>query len=288
MLTTLELLDKCLKSIAAYDVKINFHDVYGTTPFNKELNDILLKYSIHENAFCDCVKKSPAGLTRCINAKDCAVRRAKEKKEAYYGYCYMGLGEYVYPVFFKDKLVAVIFVGEFNDGSDKQLNKLRKGITEAKTDGEYISRLFNEVTVPLPDKSLDEKIQTFIKMFQLFLYESGYKFTDAVYENHIVESAMSFIKDNYANDLSLDLISGHCHCNSTYLSRVFKNSTGMNISEYINNVRVNMAITALKFTERSITDIGYNVGFSDTAYFSKVFKKHTGMSPKEYRKYFEV
>lgn len=287
MLTTLDLLDKSLNAIAATNVKINFHDVYGIVPFNKELDGVISKYQIHHNPFCDKVKKSPLGLKRCINAKNCAVRKAEETKNAYFGYCYMGLGELVYPVSFKDKLVAVLFVGEFTDDYKKQLSKLEAGTKEIKADKDELKNIFDDVTVPVPAESIDEKIQTFIKLFQLFLYESGYKFTDAVYENHIVESAMSFIGSNYASELSLELISDHCHCNPTYLSRVFKDSTGTNISEYINRVRIEHAKTALQFTSKSVTDIGYDIGFSDTAYFSKVFKKYTDMSPKEYRKYFE-
>jgi len=287
MLTTLDLLDRCLKSITESEVRINFHDVYGIAPFNKELDSIISKYQIHNNPFCDRVKKTSLGLTRCINAKNCAVCKAEETKSAYFGYCYMGLGEFVYPVFFKDKLVAVMFVGEFTKDYKTQLAKLESSAIEIKADKKEMKQLFENVTIPVPSESLDEKIQTFIKLFQLFLYESGYKFTDAVYENHIVESAMSFIGINYASELSLELISNHCHCNPTYLSRVFKESTGTNISEYINRVRIERAKTALQFTGKSVTDIGYEIGYSDTAYFSKVFKKLTGMSPKEYRKYFE-
>ena len=67
---------------------------------------------------------------------------------------------------------------------------------------------------------------------------------------------------------------------------MFKESTGINISEYVNRLRVEMAKTALQFTDKSITDIGYEVGFSDTAYFTRMFKKCIGVTPKEYRKNF--
>jgi len=287
MFTTLELLEKSLISITNNNIMLNFHDLYGIMPFNKDLDMILSKYQIHHNSFCDRVKKTPLGLTRCINAKNCAVCKAEENKDSYYGYCYMGIGEYVYPVFFKERMVAVLFVGEVNDGSCEQIEKLTTGAKELKLDKAELKQLFYDVTTTLNKNDIDEKIHTFIKLFQLFLYESGYKFTDAVYENHIVESAISFINVNYSNELSLDLIASNCHCNPTYLSRVFKNSTGTNMSEYINRIRVERAKTALQFTDSSITDIGYDTGFSDTAYFSKVFKRITGASPKEYRKYFE-
>ncbi len=70
----------------------------------------------------------------------------------------------------------------------------------------------------------------------------------------------------------------------TYLSRIFKEKTGENISSYINKVRVDRANLLLSDQELSLVDVAALTGFEDQSYFTKVFKSTTGQTPKNIRK----
>ncbi|MEP3932587.1 helix-turn-helix transcriptional regulator, partial [Rhodopirellula bahusiensis] len=54
--------------------------------------------------------------------------------------------------------------------------------------------------------------------------------------------------------------------------------------KYLIQVRIQEASRLLRSTDRSITDIAFDVGFSDSNYFSRQFRTHLGLSPREYRK----
>jgi len=72
--------------------------------------------------------------------------------------------------------------------------------------------------------------------------------------------------------------------NSNYLSTCFKRETGLNLTDYINQKRMQKAIFLLNSTDLPIHIIAERIGILDVNYFSRLFKKIQGKSPSEYRK----
>lgn len=99
----------------------------------------------------------------------------------------------------------------------------------------------------------------------------------------IIQKAVSFINENYKDNLTLDMVADLVHLNSSYFSSVFKKEMRMNFSGYLNKVRIENSKLLLRDTESSISDIAQEVGFEDQSYFTKVFKSLTQMTPKEYQ-----
>ena len=96
-----------------------------------------------------------------------------------------------------------------------------------------------------------------------------------------------YIRLNAISHITLADLANFCHCSESYLSRIFKRRTGVNINVYINKVRMELAKNSLVLTDASIADIALSVGFSEPNYFSRVFTKIIGVSPTEYRKRFQ-
>lgn len=101
----------------------------------------------------------------------------------------------------------------------------------------------------------------------------------------LVNSIQTYIKKNYANDLSMDDLTNRFHVSRTYISRLLKKYTGQSFLEYLTDVR-------FEHVERLITDnknkqyeIAKMVGYKDFGYYIKVFKKRYGITPNEYRKH---
>jgi two-component system response regulator YesN len=65
---------------------------------------------------------------------------------------------------------------------------------------------------------------------------------------------------------------------------VFKKETGMSISDYLQQTRIEYAKELLLNTDQSVSEIANASGYSNLSYFSAIFKKITGTSPGEYRK----
>ena len=93
-----------------------------------------------------------------------------------------------------------------------------------------------------------------------------------------------FIKDNLHNELHREEIAKYVYLSPSYLSRIFKIETGVSLSKYIVEKRIDVAKEMLEFSSEKISEIAMNVGYSNFSYFAKSFKKQEGMSPQEFRK----
>jgi AraC-like DNA-binding protein len=69
-----------------------------------------------------------------------------------------------------------------------------------------------------------------------------------------------------------------------HLSDTVKKVTGLSASEHIQKKVMNEAQRLLYYTEISIKEISYQLGYQDTKYFIRLFSKNAGFSPSEYRK----
>ena len=93
----------------------------------------------------------------------------------------------------------------------------------------------------------------------------------------------SYIDEHYAEKISLDELSRRFFIDKYYLTKIFRSQFGLNISTYIRNIRITKAKQLLRFTNKTIEEIGYEAGIGNPAYFSRVFKEVEGVSPKIYR-----
>jgi len=83
--------------------------------------------------------------------------------------------------------------------------------------------------------------------------------------------------------LSVPTIAALTHYNPSYLSRLYKQQTGVNIMETINEMRIKKACALLKDDNNRISDVTRRVGYASPSYFTFFFKKRMGITPKEYR-----
>lgn len=100
----------------------------------------------------------------------------------------------------------------------------------------------------------------------------------------LLANILSYISENYEVINSLDEIAAAFGITKYYLCRIFKSSTGMPVFQYINTLKIQKACGMLFNTEKSITDISFECGFTSQMYFCRVFKQHLGMTPSRYRK----
>lgn len=123
-----------------------------------------------------------------------------------------------------------------------------------------------------------------------FLYENIFHIKKIIDNNKsnkqvLIIKIEKFIADNIENnELSLTLISDFIQRNPAYISVIYKNETGNNISDYIVNLRIDKAKELLESTNLKAYEIGKRVGYNDSSYFTKIFRKIVGVSPSIYKK----
>ena len=92
-----------------------------------------------------------------------------------------------------------------------------------------------------------------------------------------------YIDEHYPDaDVSLETVGNALSYNKKYVSKIFKETYHVGISEYLNVIRIQHACTLMEQGFTSIHDIAFSCGFRDPLYFSRVFKKRMDVSPKEH------
>ena len=98
-----------------------------------------------------------------------------------------------------------------------------------------------------------------------------------------VRMALSVIDANYADcDLSVHRIAAEVGVSDDYLSRQFRQVTGVSTQEYLRRYRFARAMNLLQ-TDCSVGEVARLVGFRTLSYFSREFTKELGISPSKYR-----
>ena len=98
-----------------------------------------------------------------------------------------------------------------------------------------------------------------------------------------VVDVKEYLDQHYADRLTLDDLSSTFYIDKYYLSKTFKNQFGLSITTYLQNIRITKAKQLLRFSAKTVEEIGYEVGLGNPAYFSRVFKNVEGVSPQKYR-----
>lgn len=99
----------------------------------------------------------------------------------------------------------------------------------------------------------------------------------------LVQIVKDYIGTNYKEDISLMGVAQKVHVSSSYLSKIFKEETGVNFNNYVTNVRMDKAAQMLLGSDMSVDEIAKEIGYNTGHYFIKKFKEIYGTTPKNYR-----
>lgn len=99
-----------------------------------------------------------------------------------------------------------------------------------------------------------------------------------------VQRTIDYINENYKlSNLTVDKIAYSLDITPNYLSNIFKKETGVKITEYMNNLKMNEAKRLLRISNKKVYEIADDVGFNNVTYFCTLFKRKSGVTVKEYR-----
>lgn len=116
---------------------------------------------------------------------------------------------------------------------------------------------------------------------KLFLMYSEW-FSDKKEKPDYVRTIKDYINAKFMQNIHVEEIASHMNLDRRYLSRVFKQKTGMSIQEYIIRVRIEKSKKFLR-QGYSVVETARFCGYDDACNFSKIFKKQTGISPGHWK-----
>lgn len=121
-----------------------------------------------------------------------------------------------------------------------------------------------------------------IELVAFYLDNCNYKQKTSDYIDEI-DKAITFIKENHEQNLSLKDIANQANLSPNYFVRKFKERTGYAPLQFVSIIKMEQAKYLIEQTNKPISQIMESLGFYDASYFSKLFKKYCGYSPKKFR-----
>lgn len=112
--------------------------------------------------------------------------------------------------------------------------------------------------------------------FMMFQGQKGH-------EDAKIKKAQEFIDGNYQERITVDQLADMLALGRRSFERRFKSATKNTVIEYIQRVKIEAAKRSFESSRKNITEVMFDVGYTDTKSFRDVFKKITGLTPIEYR-----
>jgi len=173
--------------------------------------------------------------------------------------------------------------------SEKQLSMtptLNKFSDSSGAIGSYV----NDIVRELQDRRLGWResvrgilIHIIIQTLRSITYED-YNGEDTAFSRRIID----YVSLNYMHPIKIgDAFLGIGQYSTPYMSKRFKQETGVTFSEYLKHVRIDASRRLLINTDKSVAEISELVGYVDTTFFHNTFRSIVGYTPMEYRKYRE-
>ena len=97
--------------------------------------------------------------------------------------------------------------------------------------------------------------------------------------NQVVQLITTYMENNYAKEISIEQLATLYYVSPTYLSKIFKDLTGVSPINYLIQIRLKNAHQMLEKQDLTVKEVAKAVGYEDAYHFSKSFKKHFGISP---------
>jgi two-component system response regulator YesN len=186
----------------------------------------------------------------------------------------------------------------------EQLNLFVEGVKSRKytiNEFEEQMEIILTTTMKIYQNVLKNKQEEVMELLDMFSFQTIDEYMDVVNEwirrfDELVsdevdeqktslkmQKAIEYIRENYATDLNMAVVSNHISMNYSLFSFTFKQYTGTNFVNYLKNIRVGEAKKLLTETDMKVNEISQAVGYEHEKHFMKTFKSITGLTPSQYR-----
>lgn len=128
---------------------------------------------------------------------------------------------------------------------------------------------------------------SFYQLASLLIEESSNLNNSDINKNQsYIDAALTFIEENYEDNITVSDIATHLNIDRTYFYKIFKSAMLTTPQQYLIDFKLKKSCDLLRKSSYSINEISELLGFSSQSYFSKIFKKNLNISPIEYRNKF--
>ncbi|MES2440629.1 MAG: helix-turn-helix domain-containing protein [Verrucomicrobiota bacterium] len=203
-------------------------------------------------------------------------------------HCFAGLAATAVPVRSGSQLIGFLKTGQvFNrvpsPTAFQQVSKTlaRHGLKEAEV--KKLGAAYHETRSVEP-----ERYQSMVTLLATFAEQLGQQAEKllAVQEGGeptAIKRARDFIEENLSEPLPLPLVARKAGLSESHFCRIFREATGLTLTDYINRRRIQWAKRELLKSETRISEIAFLIGYQSLSQFNRSFSRVTGRSPSRYR-----
>ncbi|MEP1443474.1 MAG: AraC family transcriptional regulator [Hyphomicrobiales bacterium] len=104
------------------------------------------------------------------------------------------------------------------------------------------------------------------------------------FSDYRVRRSLQLMQDNFTTTMEMDSLAREVGLSRPHFFKLFKKQMGVTPNLYLNTLRSEKAIEFLMTTEKTVSDIGFDLGFSSQASFTRFFASNVGIPPSDYRR----
>ena len=173
-------------------------------------------------------------------------------------------------------------------------NRIKGNLLQGE-DTDFIEVLINQLLREKDNQSLigDSIVKNIVFLLLQFITRNiqantmfGIRIDSGRSVYHIINYIQQYIYERQA--LKLEVMALYFNKSPDHLTRIFKKETGRTIKEYIIDYKIDLIRTRLKFSDLSVSEIAYEMNFTDESHLNKLFKSKFGMSVAEFKKNLKI
>lgn len=184
-------------------------------------------------------------------------------------------------LFEKDKLPLCPALKRFIPVDNDQQNGWFINETTAERVNQLVERLHIESHIDSDESQIIA--QSLFQQIVVELWRGKIKDVDLMSNNDRVIYALSHIHQNYSEVNEIEEVADTVKLSARQLTNSIKKMTGMNFNQYLHYTRTSRAMSGILYSDQSITEIAFNVGYQDSNYFSTKFKQVFNLTPRDAR-----
>lgn len=231
--------------------------------------------------FCKKIRADQNLDQKCLLSDRIHCEKAKKIKAPISYTCHAGLVETALPVFYENTPIGYILFGQYRDEAQKYSNENFVLNTCEKYGLDTQTQLEEYQKLPV---LTEEEISSYIRILEVCIKYIWYENLIKLNQNSLTSKITNYLDENFAQDLSVKQICKDFFISPKSLYKLIKQQTGKTVFHYLTEKRIEKAKELLLSTDKSVTEIALEVGYSDYNYFIRVFKRLVGDTPLQYRK----
>ena len=259
-------------------------------------------HQVHACSFCALAHMTSEGDRDCVLNKLATNRLVGRRRAGLEGFCHLGLFDMIEPLIFQGRVLGAFYYGSVLVKGQENLSrkKIRRYCSRRKVAPDAHLQALSGVTV-IDAESIPghrETLRTVAKLAHFFCEAAGvqaevyryralrFPYTDPEELPYVVKETMHYITSHIDEPFIVKDLAAHLRCHPDFLSRKFKQHTGVDLSLYLQQARVDRAKRLLENPKMDIGTAADQSGFSDRVHFSKVFRRVTGVTPGQFQRQF--